>query len=241
MGRLPRVAVPGCPHHILQRGNRKADVFRDDSDRLVYIRLLRDASQLYRVFIWSYTLMDNHVHIIGVPEHKDSLARTIKEAHGEYTSYFNTKYGLVGHAWQGRFKSVAMEEAHCWNAIRYVERNPVRARMVRRAEDYLWSSAAAHCGLRDDLLLSGKCPLVDEIKNWSEWLKIENPEGFDDAIRLHTRVGRPMGSKEFIRSIELQTDRKLLPQKRGPHSKSERNQITGDSDEKQEQPPSLFR
>jgi putative transposase len=200
----------------LQRGNRKADVFQDDSDRLVYLRLLRDASQFFRVFVWTYTLMDNHVHIIGVPERTDSLGKTIKQAHGEYSRYFNTKYGFVGHAWQGRFKSVPMEESHTWNAIRYVERNPVRAGMVSKAEDYLWSSAAAHCGLRDDILLSGDCPLVKEIKNWSEWLRMENPIGLDNLIRQRTRTGKPLGSTEFIRTLEVQTGRKLLPQKRGP-------------------------
>ena len=219
MARLARVVVPDCPHHVLQRGNRKENVFGDDSDRLVYLRLMRDACELHRVFLWAYTLMDNHVHHIAVPAREDSLGRAIKETHGEYTSYLNTKYGLVGHAWQGRFKSFPMEESHCWNAIRYVERNPVRAGMVERAEHYVWSSAAAHCGLREDMLLSGDCPVVREIKNWSEWLRLENAEGVDDVIRLHTRTGRPLGSKGFIGGIEEQKGRKLLPQKRGPRSK----------------------
>ena len=223
---------------FFQRGNRKAAVFHDDSDRLVYLRLLRDACDLHRTFVWTYTLMDNHIHIIGIPEREDSLAKTIREAHGEYSSYFNTKYALVGHVWQGRFKSVAMQENHCWNAIRYVERNPVRAGMARLAEEYLWSSAAAHCGLRDDPVLSGDCPLVTDIKNWSEWLKIENPNGFDDHIRLHTRTGKPLGSDEFVRRIESQTGRKLLPQKRGPHPKSEQTGIN--TDDSKDQPPTLF-
>ena len=221
MARFPRVVVPGCPHHVLQRGNRKANVFFDDSDRLVYLRLLRNASKSHQVFVWSYTLMDNHVHLIAVPEREVSLARTIKEAHGEYSRYLNTKYGLVGHAWQGRFKSVPMDLHHCWNAIRYVERNPVRAGMVKRAEDYAWSSAAYHCGLRDDLLLSGDCPVVTEIENWPEWLLIQDSNGIEDMIRLHTRTGRPLGSTEFLVGIEARTGRKLLPQKRGPRSGSD--------------------
>jgi putative transposase len=156
-----RVVVPGCPHHLLQRGNRKADVFQDD--RLVYLRLLRDASELHRISIWTYTLMDNHVHAVAVPEHEDSFAKAIRDTHGEYSRYFNSKYPLVGHVWQGRFKSIVLEEEHAWNACRYVELNPVRAGMVRRAEDYQWSSAAAHCGLRDDPLISSDCPLIKEI------------------------------------------------------------------------------
>ena len=118
--------------------------------------------------------MDNHVHHVVVPVREDSLHRTIKSAHGDYTTYLNRKYGWVGHAWQGRFDSFPMDESHCWNAIRYVERNPVRAGMVARAEDYLWSSAAAHCGLRDDSLLNDDFPPTGVIRNWSEWLMIED-------------------------------------------------------------------
>ena len=224
---FPRVVVPGCPHHVLHRGNRKEDIFFDDSDRLVYLRLMRDACEKYRMFIWTYTLMDNHVHHVAVPELEDSLHKTIKVAHGEYTSYFNAKYGTVGHAWQGRFKSFPMDESHCRNAIRYVENNPVRAGMVKRAEDYLWSSAAAHCGLRGDPLLSGECPLVLETPNWAEWLKIDSDETMRDVIRRHTRTGRALGSHEFVIRIGGQIGRNLLPRRRGPRPKSA--------------PPSLFR
>ena len=217
---LPRVVVPGCPHHVLHRGNRKQTIFLDDSDRHVYLRLMRDATKKYRTFIWTYTLMTNHVHHVAVPELEDSLHKTLKVAHGEYTSYFNNKYGTVGHAWQGRFKSFPMDEAYCRNAMRYVELNPVRAGMVKRAEDYLWSSAAAHCGLRDDPLLSGECPFVSEIANWSEWLR----EGCDDdvnhVIRRQTETGRALGSTEFLIRIGNQIGQDLLPKKRGPRPKS---------------------
>ena len=113
LGKSARIVLPGCPHHVLNRGNRKEIIFGDDSDRLVYLRLMRDACKKYRTFIWSYSLMGNHVHHIAVPEREDSLAKTVKEAHGEYTTYFNFKYGFVGHAWQDRFKSFPMDEAHC--------------------------------------------------------------------------------------------------------------------------------
>ncbi len=239
MARFPRVCIPGCPHHVVQRGNRKVDVFQDDSDRLVYIRLMHDACETYHVDVWSYSLMDNHVHLIQVPEKENSLSRAVQDAHSEYSRYLNTKYSLVGHAWQGRFKSVAMEEAHCWNAIRYVERNPVRAGLVTNAEDYLWSSAAAHCGLRGDTLLSGNCPLVPEIKNWSEWLSVED-KGAEDLIRRRTRIGRPLGSEEFVRRFELQTGRELLPKKRGPRRKSDPAQKKSEGEQGQQPPFPLF-
>ena len=229
MVRPARLAVPGCPHHVVDRGNRKMNIFHDDSDRLVYTRLMRDACTVHHVEVWAYSLMDNHVHLVQVPECEDSLSLTIKDAHGAYSRYLNLKYNLVGHAWQGRFKAVPMEESHCWNAIRYVERNPVRARMVERAEDYLWSSAAAHCGLRDDTLLSGNCPLVGEIKNWSEWLRIED-DRMDELIRRQTRLGRPIGPEEFIKQLESRTGRRLHPRKRGPEPKPGANGRLGFGD-----------
>jgi putative transposase len=162
--------------------------------------------------------MENHVHQIAVPEAEDSFAKTIRDAHGEYSKYFNAKYGLVGHVWQGRFNSFPMDWDYCLNAIRYVERNPVRAGLVRRAEDYLWSSAAAHCRLRDDLLLSGECPVMAEIADWSEWLGGGEIQNADENIRCHTRTGRPLGPQSFVRRLEQQTGRKLFPQKRGPRN-----------------------
>ena len=209
--------MPGYPHHVLQRGNRKADVFGDDSDRLVYLRLMQTACKNHGTSICEYTLMNNHVHHIMVPARADSLSKTIREAHSEYSRYLNTKYNLVGHVWQGRFKSLVMDWNHYVNAVRYVLQNPVRAGLVAKAEEYLWSSAAARCGLREDLLICSH-PLVGEIPNWSEWLTVEDSKA-NDLIRRNTRTGRPIGSAAFIRALEFQTRRKLIPSKRGrrPH------------------------
>jgi putative transposase len=171
--------------------------------------------------------MDNHVHFVAVPIREDSLHKTIKVAHGDYTSYFNRKYGFVGHAWQGRFKSFPMDEAYCGNAIRYTERNPVRAGIVRRAEAYLWSSAAAHCRLRDDLLLSDECPLTRAISNWSEWVNIPSAESDDQALRAHASTGQPLGPNEFIVRIGKHIGRDLLPKKRGPRPKKSNVENSG--------------
>jgi putative transposase len=185
--------------------------------------------------------MDNHVHLIVMPQRSDSLAKTIKEAHSEYSRYLNTKYGLVGHAWQGRFKSVPMEREHYINAVRYVLQNPVRAGMVDRAEQYKWSSAAARSGLRDDPLIVDH-ELVGLIKDWPEWLS-NSDEKANDLIRRHTRTGRPLGSKQFLKRLEIQTGRKLLPQKRGPRSASEQSEKGEDQTNEVDttrETPSLF-
>jgi putative transposase len=118
--------------------------------------------------------------------------------------------------WQGRFFACVLDEEHLWAAIRYVERNPVRARMVRKAEDYPWSSAATHCGLRNDPILSclpKGCPAA--IADWSAWLALGDDEKMLATLRLRTRTGRPAGGKQFIADFESKLGRKLQARKVG--------------------------
>jgi putative transposase len=194
---------------------RRNPIFHDDSDYFVYIRVLKKGCTDYRVSIWSYALMTNHVHLVGVPEDETGLSDALHDAHTAYSTYFNAKYGFAGHAWQGRPGISVMDEAHLWNAVRYIERNPVRAGMVLRAEDYLWSSAAAHCGLRDDILLSPDFPPSGVIPNWSEWLKIDHTEEEKRTIRRHLSTGRPWCTPTALLQFESITGRSLHLNKPG--------------------------
>ena len=136
MPRLFRVVVPGTPHHVTQRGNRRERVFFGPDDYRFYKRLLAEAAGKAATEVWAYCLMPNHVHLILVPSDPDGLRTTLAEAHRRYTSFINQRQGWTGHLWQGRFGSVAMDEDHLAGAIRYVSLNPVRARLVTRAEDW---------------------------------------------------------------------------------------------------------
>jgi putative transposase len=108
-----------------------------------------------------------------------------------------------------------------WNAIRYVERNPVRAGIVARAEDYLWSGAAAHCGLRDDILLDPAFPPDGVIPNWAEWLRIDNSDNDRQEMRVHTFSGSPWYTPEMLVQLEALTGRQLRPRKPGRPRKRE--------------------
>jgi len=209
MPRPERIVVPGLPHHITHRGNRRQLVFREQDDYQIYLRLLRKAKERFEVKLWSYSLMPNHVHLIAVPGHRESLSEAVQWAHGKYAELFNGLNDIVGHLWQGRFGSSVMDEHYLWNAVRYVERNPVRACLVRRAEDYQWSSAAAHCGLRHDPLVSSDLPLIAQIQDWSGWLA--GNEAADDLRRLRecTQRGHPCGSDEFVALVEERSGRKV--------------------------------
>jgi len=215
MPRFRRCVVVNYPHHVYQRGVRKEPLFYEDRDFLVYARVLREGCLKHAVTIRSYAFMTNHIHLIAVPGTEDSFSRTLHDAHTSYSTYFNSKYGFKGHAWQGRPEMCVMDESHMWNAIRYVERNPVRAGMVEHAEDYLWSSAAAHCGMRDDILLDKDFPPPGVIDNWAEWLQVDHTEQERQQIRQHTFRGRPWGTPEFLWQLESLTGRVLCPRKPG--------------------------
>lgn len=216
MPRRLRDFVPDFAYHLTQRGNRKATVFLDDTDRVVYMKLLVENCAAEKVRIWAYSLMDNHVHHIAVPGTDRSLSRAFQRIHGSFALYFNTRHVKTGHLWQGRFKACVLDEGHLSNAVRYVERNPVRAGIVSRAEDYLWSSAAAHCGLREDPVLSPDLPLIHSISDWSGWLSEDQKPEELKFIRERTRTGRPCASDEFARDLEKRLGRPQLRRKPGP-------------------------
>jgi putative transposase len=219
MSRLARVVIPGMSHHITQRGVRRLDVFRDEEDRLIYLRLFAQGAHGYHLTVRSYTLMSNHVHFVATPTFADSIYRVFHWCHGIYVKYFNEKYSLSGHLWEQRPFSCVLSEAHVRNALRYVENNPVRARMVNCATDYRWSSARAHGFGSADPLLTGEDRVA--IPRWAEWLE---GEGYDpkieDFIRECTFSGRPCGDEAFVRDLERLTGRRLMPGKRGPKPKA---------------------
>jgi putative transposase len=190
-------------------------VFEDDEDRRTYLRFLQQYATRRGLAIWAYCLMTDHVHLVVVPEREDSLAKGLRDAHTVYAMRFNTRTGLSGHVWQGRFYSCVLDEAHLWAAVRYVERNPVRAGMVKHAEDYPWSSAAAHCGLRADALLSDAFPVKGVIDDWAAWLRGDEDEDAITHIRRQTHTGRPCGTPAFLACLESLLHRNLLPSKRG--------------------------
>lgn len=214
MARIARVIAPEYPHHITQRGNRRQLTFFGDDDYKTYMSLMSEWCKKHKVEIWAYCLMPNHVHIIAVPESEEGLRVAIGEAHRRYTRHINFREGWRGHLWQGRFASFPMDESHLLAAVRYVELNPVRARLVEEPWAYLWSSAKAHITGKDDKLAKVK-PLQNMIKDWREFLLAGTQEREMEELRKHERTGRPLGSEQFVRRLEKTLDRILHKQKPG--------------------------
>jgi len=215
MSRIARVVIPGVPHHIIQRGNRRQTVFFSDEDRKKYLEYLRFFGDKFGIKYWAYCLMYNHVHLIAVPETEESLARGIGEAHRKYTRKINLHEGWKGYLWQGRFASYPLDQRYLYAAVRYVERNPVRAGLVRKAEEYPWSSAKAHVLGQRDLLLS-KSFLSEEIKDWLSFLQVEDSGQDVEHFKRHARTGRPLCDETFLTKLEMMTGRTLRKKKPGP-------------------------
>jgi putative transposase len=218
MARLARLVLRGIPYHVTQRGNRRQQTFFEEGDFAVYRDLLAEAGRRAGTSVWSYCLMPNHVHLIVVPSDEDGLRRTFADAHRRYTAFINARHRWTGHLWQGRYGAVAMDEQHLAAAARYVALNPVRARLVDRAEEWPWSSARAHLAGRDDGLVE-VAPLLERYGEFSAFLGAAEDEQATRALRLAETTGRPVGRADWLSEIEARSGRSFAPKKRGPKPK----------------------
>ena len=202
MARIARLVVPGLPHHIVQRGNRNQSVFFSNSDRFRYLYHLRKISYEYGVSFLSYCLMDNHVHLIAIPEKEDSLSLCFRKAHSIYSRHVNSQFNWRGHLWQNRFHSSPLGPSYLYNAIRYVEQNPVRAGIVRNAWDYRWSSAGFHVGIVfSDPLVQLDGSLNSMVDDWRTYLSINPDTVHLMELRKAAKRNRPIGSVQFMKKM----------------------------------------
>ncbi len=230
MPRIARVVLERLPYHITQRGNARQQVFFDPQDYRLYLDLLRDRSDTAGLGILAYCLMPNHVHLIAVPERGDSMAAALGRTHASFARYFNLRQRACGHVWQSRYFSCPLDDAHLWAAMAYVERNPVRAGMVERAELFRWSTAGLRLGTRP------RDGWVD-LRRWGAQYSPEQwrqalasgvaEEAFGRRLQEASRRGRPLGGVDFVRELEGRAGRLLrpLPPGRPRKNRIEENQM----------------
>ena len=197
------------------------EVFFKAADYEAYLELLRDWAEKAGTAVWAYCLMPNHVHLILVPSHGDGLRAALGEIHRRYTRLINKRQGWHGHLWQERFHSFPMDEAHLLACARYVELNPVRAKLAKRPENWKWSSARAHLDGKDDGLVALE-PLLSLAPDWRQFLK----DGIEDAaledIRRHVRGGHPLGTEKYYKKLHKKLGRDVKPRPVGrPRSSSD--------------------
>jgi putative transposase len=189
-------------------------VFFGDEDRVYYLHLLKKYGKIEGIKYWAYCLMDNHIHLAALPKYAESLSKGLGIAHWKYSLKINLREEWKGYLWQGRFFSCPLENAYLYRAIRYIELNPVRAGIVKKAEDYPWSSARAHIQNAQDLLVAEN-PLTEGVKDWASFLAEGTPESEARLFRLHSASGRPLGNEAFVCALEKLTGRVLRPKKGG--------------------------
>jgi putative transposase len=196
------VVVPGLPHHITQRGNRREPLFFEAGDYRLYRRPYRHSgAPSSRAAVWAYCLMPNPVHLIMTPTDEDGLRATFGEAHRRYTRAINARFHWTGHLFQGRFGAVVMDEPHLLAAARYIALNPVVAGLVSRAEDWPWSSARAHLAGKDDELAT-VAPLRALIPDFAGLLAMPVDAAVAARIERAPTIGRPLGAPEWIAVLE---------------------------------------
>lgn len=234
MARTPRLVLADWPHHVIQRGHNRQPVFQSSADFQAYLANLEEWKQKIGCQVYAYCLMPNHVHLIINPGPKAaSLALLMKRVAGRYTRRINLQTNRTGTLWESRYKSSPIEtDVYLLACCRYVELNPVRANLVKKPEDYPWSSYCAHVGLGtvswldEDPCYAGLGPTpADRYSRYAHWVADAIPAGELTAIRQAIHREQLTGSQMFISEIQSRTGRRLEPRGRGRPRRAENKSV----------------
>ena len=228
MARLPRLYLPGCAQHVIQRGNNRNACFYAAADYQVYLSFLKDSAQKYQVAIHAFVLMTNHVHLLVTPQHEQGVSRMMQALGRQYVQYFNYTYDRTGTLWEGRYKSTVVDaDSYLFCVYRYIELNPVRAGMVGHPADYPWSSFQANAMGKAIKLLTPH-PLYCGLGETAEARQAVYRSLFNGAlaereiacIRQATNKSWALGSEQFKTLIAEKTGRRTDPHSKGGDRRS---------------------
>ncbi|HEU6456760.1 MAG TPA: transposase [Roseateles sp.] len=223
MARLPRLILPGQPHHVILRGNNRQAIFFSDLDREHLLATLGEVAEQYQVAIHAYVLMDNHLHLLLTPQDPDALSRMMQSLGRRYVGWFNARHHRSGTLWEGRFRAGLIEgERHLLACMRYIELNPVRAGCCSEPAQWPWSSAAHHLGLVRSPVVTehemywslGNTPFEREHayrEFIAQGVAAAEQARFTDAVLR----GRPVGSETFLKPLALAHPRVVTARPRG--------------------------
>jgi len=216
MPRIARAVAVGFPHHIIQRGNNKEKVFFEEEDRQKYLELLKKYSDKWECPILAYCLMNNHVHLLARPKREESLYKMMQGITLCYTQHINRKYEKTGRLWESRYHSCIVDREHyLWAVARYIEQNPKRAKIVKKEEEYPYSSARAHIEGRRDDILGEKLFNDNQRKDYIAFIRESITEEEIQRLKYSTRTGRPFGREEFIKRMEKKLNKRFILQRPG--------------------------
>lgn len=217
MARLPRLTVPGYPHHVIQRGNNRQGIFAGTADYELLLSLLSEHAKLQGVAIHAYVLMSNHFHLLLTPSTDTGLPQMMQAVGRRYVRLFNQAQGRSGTLWEGRYRSTVIQaERHLMACMAYIDLNPVRAGMVEQARDYPWSSHGHYIGLRTDKLITPH-PLLWELGNtpfareaaYADLVQGGISSVQQDGLTRSALSGWALGGEDFVADLQARTTRRL--------------------------------
>lgn len=223
MARLPRLTLPGHPHHVIQRGNNRQPIFAAAADYQTMLDLLDENARKFGVAIHAYVLMDNHFHLLATPQTAEGLPQMMQAVGRRYVRYFNDLQKRSGTLWEGRYKSTLIQtERYLLACMAYIDLNPVRAGMVAQARDYPWSSHAHYIGVRSDRLVTphplvwalGNTPFAREAA-YADLVQVGISAGQQQALTDSALRGWALGEPEFVRNLQKLTARRVTKRTAG--------------------------
>jgi putative transposase len=228
MARLPRLTLPGYPHHVIQRGNNRQAIVASDADRRLLLDLFLSASREHDVAVHAYVLMDNHFHLLATPETERGLATMMQAVGRSYVRYFNQRTQRTGTLWEGRYRSTLVQaDAYLLACMVYLDLNPVRAGLVDGPADYAWSSHRHYAGRVQDRLVTphplfwslGNTPFARE-QAYTELVAAGIPKDVEARLTDATLRGWAVGDAGFLRTLERDGPRRPVPRKPGRPKKT---------------------
>lgn len=220
MARLPRLTLPGYPHHVIQRGNNRQPIFATPADYQTLLDLLYENAQKCSVAIHAYVLMPNHFHLLATPETAEGLPQMMQAVGRRYVRWFNNAQGRTGTLWEGRYKSTVIEaERYLLACMVYMDLNPVRAGFIAsaaQAADYPWSSHGHYVGHRTDKLITphplvwglGNTPFAREAA-YADLVRGGISAGQKAALTDSALRGWALGSPDFVADLQNRTNRRV--------------------------------
>ena len=217
MARLPRLTLPGYPHHVIQRGNNRQAIFTSAADHRYLLGLLQENAKKFDVAIHAYVLMGNHFHLLATPHVDKGLPLLMQAVGRSYVRYFNDLQGRSGTLWEGRYRSTLIQtDRYLMACMVYIDLNPVRAGLAAEAWEYIWSSHAHYIGLHTDKLITphplcwdlGNTPFAREAA-YADLVRAGISQDQQTALTTATLSGWALGEAQFVVDLQKQTARRL--------------------------------
>ena len=217
MARLPRLTLPGYPHHVIQRGNNRQAIFASLADYQTLLDQLRVNADKFGVAIHAYVLMTNHFHLLATPQTADALPQMMQAVGRSYVRYFNDAQGRSGTLWEGRYKSTLVQtDRYLLACMAYIDLNPVRAGLVAQAADYAWSSHGHYIGRKTDKLVTlhslnwelGNSPFVREAA-YADLVHAGVSAQQQADLTQSALSGWALGEEDFVADLQKKTKRRV--------------------------------